>query len=173
MPNYLMVLMAVSVGGMVVLQAGSNALLGRLLGHPLSASLTSLGVSLGVVSLGLLLVRVPLPATASLGGAPWWSWLGGLFGAAYLTVAILVAPRLGPPLSSRAWWPGRCWSRRSATSSAGPVSRCAVCPGRAISAWRWWWRGYCSCNGGEEREESAGEGCQVESGLDQNLDLKL
>ncbi|HCK4675944.1 TPA: EamA-like transporter family protein, partial [Pseudomonas aeruginosa] len=34
MPNYLMVLMAVSVGGMVVLQAGSNALLGRLLGHP-------------------------------------------------------------------------------------------------------------------------------------------
>lgn len=72
MPNYLMVLMAVSVGGMVVLQAGSNALLGRLLGHPLSASLTSLGVSLGVVSLGLLLVRVPLPATASLGGAPWW-----------------------------------------------------------------------------------------------------
>lgn len=57
MPNYLMVLMAVSVGGMVVLQAGSNALLGRLLGHPLSASLTSLGVSLGVVSLGLLLVR--------------------------------------------------------------------------------------------------------------------
>ncbi|MFO6368653.1 hypothetical protein ACLBWA_26435, partial [Pseudomonas aeruginosa] len=30
MPNYLMVLMAVSVGGMVVLQAGSNALLGRL-----------------------------------------------------------------------------------------------------------------------------------------------
>ncbi|MDX1894068.1 DMT family transporter, partial [Pseudomonas aeruginosa] len=54
MPNYLMVLMAVSVGGMVVLQAGSNALLGRLLGHPLSASLTSLGVSLGVVSLGLL-----------------------------------------------------------------------------------------------------------------------
>lgn len=95
MPNYLMVLMAVSVGGMVVLQAGSNALLGRLLGHPLSASLTSLGVSLGAVCLGLLLVRVPLPATASLGGAPWWSWLGGLFGAAYLTVAILVAPRLG------------------------------------------------------------------------------
>ena len=82
MPNYLMVLMAVSVGGMVVLQAGSNALLGRLLGHPLSASLTSLGVSLGAVCL-------------SLGGAPWWSWLGGLFGAAYLTVAILVAPRLG------------------------------------------------------------------------------
>ncbi|MFO6082769.1 EamA-like transporter family protein, partial [Pseudomonas aeruginosa] len=40
MPNYLMVLMAVSVGGMVVLQAGSNALLGRLLGHPLSASPT-------------------------------------------------------------------------------------------------------------------------------------
>ena len=54
MPNYLMVLMAVSVGGMVVLQAGSNALLGRLLGHPLSASLTSLGVSLGAVCLGLL-----------------------------------------------------------------------------------------------------------------------
>ncbi len=38
MPNYLMVLMAVSVGGMVVLQAGSNALLGRLLGFLLYTS---------------------------------------------------------------------------------------------------------------------------------------
>ncbi len=173
MPNYLMVLMAVSVGGMVVLQAGSNALLGRLLGHPLSASLTSLGVSLGAVCLGLLLVRVPLPATASLGGAPWWSWLGGLFGAAYLTVAILVAPRLGA-------------ATFIACVVAGQMLVSALCdqfgwagfPVRRLS-WegylglRWWWRGYCSCNGGEECEESAGEGCQVESGLDQNLDLKL
>lgn len=168
MPNYLMVLMAVSVGGMVVLQAGSNALLGRLLGHPLSASLTSLGVSLGVVSLGLLLVRVPLPATASLGGAPWWSWLGGLFGAAYLTVAILVAPRLGAATFIACVVAGQML-----VSALCDQFGWAGCPGRAISAWRWWWRGYCSCNGGEEREESAGEGCQVESGLDQNLDLKL
>lgn len=173
MPNYLMVLMAVSVGGMVVLQAGSNALLGRLLGHPLSASLTSLGVSLGAVCLGLLLVRVPLPATASLGGAPWWSWLGGLFGAAYLTVAILVAPRLGAATFIACVVAGQMLVSALCDQFGWPVSRCAVCPGRAISAWRWWWRGYCSCNGGEECEESAGEGCQVESGLDQNLDLKL
>ncbi len=173
MPNYLMVLMAVSVGGMVVLQAGSNALLGRLLGHPLSASLTSLGVSLGVVSLGLLLVRVPLPAIASLGGAPWWSWLGGLFGAAYLTVAILVAPRLGAATFIACVVAGQMLVSALCDQfgwAGFPVRRLSW---EAISAWRWWWRGYCSCNGGEEREESAGEGCQVESGLDQNLDLKL
>src|SRR5262245_45752152 len=95
MPKSLLLLTALSVGGMVALQAGSNSLLGRQLGHPLSASLTSLGVSLGVVVLALLLFRVPLPAAASFSATPWWGWLGGLFGAAYLTVAVILAPKLG------------------------------------------------------------------------------
>ena len=156
MPNYLMVLMAVSVGGMVVLQAGSNALLGRLLGHPLSASLTSLGVSLGVVS---LLLRVPLPATASLGGAPWWSWLGGLFGAAYLTVAILVAPRLGAATfiarggradaGLGALRPVRLGRFPGAPFVLGGLSRPGAGGGGVLLLQ---WRG--------EREESAGEGCR-------------
>ncbi|MBO3277226.1 DMT family transporter [Pseudomonas schmalbachii] len=95
MSRSLLLLTALSVGGMVALQAGSNALLGRQLGHPLSASLTSLGVSLGVVVLALLLFRAPLPAAASVASVPWWGWLGGLFGAAYLTVAVILAPQLG------------------------------------------------------------------------------
>ncbi|WP_371365753.1 DMT family transporter [Pseudomonas sp. QL9] len=95
MSKLLLIALAVSVGGLVALQAGSNAFLGRQLGHPLSASLASLSVSLGVVVLALLVLRVPLPASGGLAATPWWSWLGGLFGAAYLTVAVMLAPRLG------------------------------------------------------------------------------
>ncbi|MEL7940709.1 DMT family transporter [Pseudomonas delhiensis] len=95
MSKILLISLAISVGGLVALQAGSNAFLGRQLGHPLSASLASLGVSLGVVVLALAIMRVPLPAGAGVAATPWWSWLGGLFGAAYLTVAVMLAPRLG------------------------------------------------------------------------------
>lgn len=95
MSKILLISLAISVGGLVALQAGSNAFLGRQLGHPLSASLASLGVSLGVVVLALVIMRVPLPAGAGVAATPWWGWLGGLFGAAYLTVAVMLAPRLG------------------------------------------------------------------------------
>ncbi|KAF1054393.1 MAG: hypothetical protein GAK43_00910 [Stenotrophomonas maltophilia] len=95
MNKYLLICLAVSVGGLVALQAGSNSWLGRQLGHPLSASLASLVVSLGVVILALIVLRVPMPASQEVSAAPWWSWLGGLFGAAYLTVAVILAPRLG------------------------------------------------------------------------------
>lgn len=95
MSKLLLLLPAIGVGALVALQAGSNSLLGRQLGHPLSASLTSLGVSLAAVIVALLVFRVPLPAATGIAATPWWGWLGGVFGAAYLTVAVMLAPQLG------------------------------------------------------------------------------
>lgn len=95
MSKLLLLLPAIGVGALVALQAGSNSLLGRQLGHPLSASLASLGVSLAVVIVALLALRVPMPVATGIVGTPWWGWLGGVFGAAYLTVAVMLAPQLG------------------------------------------------------------------------------
>jgi transporter family-2 protein len=36
-----------------------------------------------------------MPALEKLAAAPWWIWVGGLCGANYIVIAILLAPRLG------------------------------------------------------------------------------
>jgi len=64
---------ALLAGAAVPFQAGSNATLGRLLGHPLWASLVSLGVSILMVIPALLVLRAPLPQLAALAQAPWWA----------------------------------------------------------------------------------------------------
>ncbi|MEZ0192817.1 DMT family transporter [Pseudomonas qingdaonensis] len=88
-------LVALLAGAAVPFQAGANAALGRLLGHPLWATLISLAVSVLMVLPALLLMRVPLPQLANLGQAPWWAWLGGVAGVAYITAALILTPRLG------------------------------------------------------------------------------
>lgn len=86
---------ALLAGAAVPFQAGSNAALGRLLGHPLWASLVSLGVSVLLVIPALLVLRAPLPQLGALARAPWWAWLGGAAGVAYITAALMLTPRLG------------------------------------------------------------------------------
>ncbi|MFQ6573254.1 DMT family transporter [Pseudomonas sp. UM16] len=86
---------ALLAGAAVPFQAGSNAALGRLLGHPLWATLVSLAVSVLMVIPALLILRAPLPQVAALTQAPWWAWLGGVAGVAYITAALMLTPRLG------------------------------------------------------------------------------
>lgn len=86
---------ALLAGAAVPFQAGSNAALGRFLGHPLWATLVSLGVSVLMVIPALLVMRAPLPQIAALAQAPWWTWLGGVAGVAYITAALMLTPRLG------------------------------------------------------------------------------
>ncbi|PPS63368.1 DMT family transporter [Pseudomonas sp. BRM28] len=88
-------LVALLAGAAVPFQAGANAALGRLLGHPLWATLISLAVSVLMVLPALLLMRAPLPQLSNLGQAPWWAWLGGVAGVAYITAALILTPRLG------------------------------------------------------------------------------
>ncbi|MBB3121776.1 DMT family transporter [Pseudoduganella violacea] len=86
---------AVLAGAAVPFQAASNAALGRALGHPLWATLTSLAVSVLVVLPLMLLMRVPAPALAIAARGPAWWWLGGVAGVLYITVALIMTPKLG------------------------------------------------------------------------------
>ncbi|WP_435528322.1 DMT family transporter [Mesorhizobium shangrilense] len=82
-------------GAAVPFQAGTNATLGRLLGHPLWATFVSLGVSLVLIVPVMIAFRLPLPSFGMALKGPWWIWIGGAAGVVYITAALLLAPKLG------------------------------------------------------------------------------
>ncbi|WP_241301290.1 DMT family transporter [Burkholderia stabilis] len=88
-------LAAFVAGALVPLQGGSNAALGRALGHPLWASVASLTVSLLAVLPVLLATRANAPLIGEALQRPLWMWLGGLAGVIYITLALILTPRLG------------------------------------------------------------------------------
>ena len=90
-----LILLAIVVGFVLPVQAGVNAQLRLTLGHPLTTAFASFLV--GTLALGVLIVvfQVPLPAARAASPAPAWHWIGGLLGAAYIALAVILAPRLG------------------------------------------------------------------------------
>lgn len=90
-----LLLPALIAGAVVPFQAGANATLGRLLGHPLWATLVSLAVSIAVILPVMAAFRVPTPTIDAASKGPWWIWTGGLAGVIYITAALLLAPQLG------------------------------------------------------------------------------
>jgi len=91
----LFIVAALIAGAVVPFQAGSNAALGRALGHPMWATVASLLVSLLVALPVLWALRAPAPALAPAAQLPAWAWLGGVAGVAYITAALLLTPRMG------------------------------------------------------------------------------
>jgi transporter family-2 protein len=89
------VLLAVVVGAIIPIQTGVNTRLARHIGVTLLASLVSFGV--GTVGLGivLLVTRTPLPLRATAESQPWWIWVGGLCGLIFLTMNMVLLPRIG------------------------------------------------------------------------------
>jgi len=86
---------ALLAGVAVPIQTGLNTQLGKALGSPFLASLISFTAGTLAV-LGVVLVnQTGLPPLSRLSGLPWWVYTGGLFGAFFITCAILLAPRLG------------------------------------------------------------------------------
>jgi transporter family-2 protein len=90
-----LLLLAVFAGALLPVQAGVNAQLRVALGHPVTATLVSFLI--GSVALGLVALagRIPLSLGPGLARVPWWHWTGGLLGAVYVALIILLAPRLG------------------------------------------------------------------------------
>ncbi len=87
--------LAVVAGMSFVVQGGVNARLRGALGSPNWAALISYAGGTLVMALVVLAARDPVPALAAVARSPWWAWLGGLFGAVYVVVIILLLPRLG------------------------------------------------------------------------------
>lgn len=90
-----LLLLAVIAGAVVPFQSAINANLGRGLGHPLWATLASLLVSILVLVPVMLAMRLPLPSLAFISKAPLWMWAGGAFGVCFISLALVLLPKLG------------------------------------------------------------------------------
>ena len=88
------VLLVLAAGGMISLQAPTNAILARAGGSPVLAALISFAV--GTVALLVVwLAMGPRPRLSSFAGLPAYAWIGGAYGAVYVAVAAYAAPKIG------------------------------------------------------------------------------
>jgi transporter family-2 protein len=87
--------LALAVGFVLPLQAGINAQLRTGLGHPLLAALASFLVGTIALAGAALIGRLSLPSAGALAAIPGWQWTGGLLGAVYILLAVILAPKLG------------------------------------------------------------------------------
>ncbi|HVM23544.1 MAG TPA: DMT family transporter [Sphingomicrobium sp.] len=94
MPILIPILLVFVAGGVVALQAPTNAMLAKAGGSPILAALISFTV--GTVALLLAWLLTPnRPGAAAFSGLPWYAWVGGLYGAVFVAVAAFAAPRVG------------------------------------------------------------------------------
>jgi transporter family-2 protein len=91
----LYLLLALVGGAMIPFQAGINAQLAQLVHGPIRAALVSFLVGTIVLLVVAAAMPRPLPAVSRLAHAPWWVWIGGLLGAFYVAMSVIVAPRIG------------------------------------------------------------------------------
>ena len=81
-------------GAATALQGPTNAKLVTAVGSPLNAAFVSFAV--GTVALGVLaLVLQTRPDVGAMKALPWWAWMGGLYGCAFVVSAAWGVPRLG------------------------------------------------------------------------------
>jgi transporter family-2 protein len=88
-------LLAVVAGVSFVLQASDNTRLRTGLSSANWAALISYAGGTIAMALVVLATRDPWLSTAVIGKTSWWSWTGGLWGAVYVVIIIVLLPRLG------------------------------------------------------------------------------
>src|ERR1700733_181922 len=88
-------LLAAGAGTSFVFQQAVNANLRAELGSPWWAGFISyLGGTLSMLAM-VIALREPMLTGAAISRTSWTSWTGGIFGAIYIAISILLLPRLG------------------------------------------------------------------------------
>lgn len=77
----------------VAAQAPTNAMLAKVSGSTLLASLVSFSV--GTAAIAIVWAASDRVSPTTLRAAPSWAWFGGIYGAIYVATAAYAAPRLG------------------------------------------------------------------------------
>jgi transporter family-2 protein len=94
--DYVLYAVVVAAGVCVALQQALNANLRTLLGSPWWAGFASFLVGTLVMLGAAIATRAPrLTDLSAAMQASWLTWLGGAFGAIFISVSILTMPRLG------------------------------------------------------------------------------
>jgi transporter family-2 protein len=87
--------LAVAAGVSVVVQQALNANLRAALGSAVWSGFVSYFLGLLCMALLAIALRDPVPTAAVVARIPWWAWSGGVFGAIFIALAILLVPKLG------------------------------------------------------------------------------
>lgn len=82
-------------GVCVVVQQVLNANLRIAIDSAAWSGVASYFVGLLCMALLALALRDPLPSAAMVARIPWWAWSGGVFGAIFIGLAIVLVPQLG------------------------------------------------------------------------------
>jgi transporter family-2 protein len=96
MTNNIYYLLALAAGVALSAQGGINAQLRTVLGNPAIASLVSFFI--GALALMIYIVAFQpssFGSISNLDGASWYKWTGGILGALFVTMVIIIAPRIG------------------------------------------------------------------------------
>jgi transporter family-2 protein len=96
-PFYLAV--ALVTGAAIAVQALANSRLRFALGTPVWAAIAQFIVGLVALVAIAIVTRQPAPDAGGLSRMPWWGWVGGAIGALFITVSIVLTPRLGTALT--------------------------------------------------------------------------
>lgn len=83
------------IGAALAVQVGLNAVMRGHVGSAGAAALINFLVGTAALAIAMLLTRTPFPSGTQLAGAPWWAWLAGLSGAAYVAASAVVGPMIG------------------------------------------------------------------------------
>lgn len=86
---------ALIAGAFVAMQTGSNARLKEVFGHAVPAVIASSLIGIVLLVAVMVVTRAPAPSLARATAAPWSAWLGGILGAAYAVVVVVLARHLG------------------------------------------------------------------------------
>jgi transporter family-2 protein len=87
--------LTVLAGASIVLQQALNANLRFELNSAIWAGVMSYVVGLACMLLLVIAWRDPIPSVVAAARIPWWAWTGGLFGAIYIALAVILVPQLG------------------------------------------------------------------------------
>ncbi len=91
----LALVLGVVVGGLIPLQSAINSRLANRLGAILPASGISFAVGTAGLGLAVLVTGTSVPWLETATTQPWWIWLGGVCGLVFLTMNIVLLPRIG------------------------------------------------------------------------------
>jgi transporter family-2 protein len=96
---WILVVVALIAGVAVPMQFAANARMSEAAGGPVTGATISFFIgtaALLLVIIGILLVgRGESPTVSGTTEVPWWAWAGGFLGAFYVTMSIVLTPRLG------------------------------------------------------------------------------
>jgi len=89
------VLLAIGAGVSIVVQQVLNSNLRTALNSAAWSGFMSYLVGVVCMALLALALRDPIPSASVAAPIAWWAWSGGLFGAIFIGLSILLVPQLG------------------------------------------------------------------------------